>query len=96
MKIPYLPFGNELIVEPKQKKKRTASGLIIPDTAVQDDPIAIICRMGVNVNKDVDASEVLAIGDEIISLPQGNILLPDAEHWLITRDNVLCKVEKDG
>ena len=85
------PLDDRVLVEVAVEEEKTASGLIIPDTA-KEKP-----RMGkvVAVGTDEDLQEIIKVGDNILFAKYGgeDITVGDDEFKIVQRGDILAVIE---
>ena len=90
------PLGDRLIVEALEEEETTASGIVLPDTAVEKPQRGRVMAVGPG-GRDEDGEYIaidLEVGDEIIySKYGGTEVKVGADEYLILRESdVLAKV----
>lgn len=85
------PLDDRVLVEVAVEEEKTASGLIIPDTA-KEKP-----RMGkvVAVGTDEELQEIIKVGDNILFAKYGgeDITVGDDEYKIVQRGDILAVIE---
>ena len=85
------PLDDRVLVEVAVEEEKTASGLIIPDTA-KEKP-----RMGkvVAVGTDEDLQEIIKVGDNILFAKYGgeDITVGTDEFKIVQRGDILAVIE---
>ncbi len=85
------PLDDRVLVEVAVEEEKTASGLIIPDTA-KEKP-----RMGkvVAVGTDEDLQELIKVGDNILFAKYGgeDITVGNDEYKIVQRGDILAVIE---
>ncbi len=85
------PIDDRVIVEVAEEEEKTASGLIIPDTA-KEKP-----RMGkvIAVGTDEELQEIIKKGDNILFAKYGGeeITVDGNEYKIVQRSDILAVVE---
>ena len=85
------PLDDRVLVEVAVEEEKTASGLIIPDTA-KEKP-----RMGkvVAVGTDEDLQEIIKVGDNILFAKYGgeDIAVGNDEYKIVQRGDILAVIE---
>lgn len=85
------PLDDRVLVEVAVEEEKTASGLIIPDTA-KEKP-----RMGkvVAVGTDEDLQEIIKVGDNILFAKYGgeDITVGSDEYKIVQRGDILAVLE---
>lgn len=91
------PLGDRLVIEPVEKEEKTASGIVLPDSAKEKPQEGRVVAVG--NGKVADNGERVALdvkeGDKIIfSKYAGTEVKYDGKEYLILRqDDVLAVVE---
>ncbi|MGV3488236.1 MAG: co-chaperone GroES [Tuberibacillus sp.] len=91
------PLGDRIVIEPVEKEEKTASGIVLPDTAKEKPQEGRVVAVG--NGKVADNGERIALdvkeGDRIIfSKYAGTEVKYDGKEYLILRqDDVLAIVE---
>ncbi|MCC6477528.1 co-chaperone GroES [bacterium] len=95
------PIDERVLIKPLEKEEKTVGGIIIPDTASKERPqMGEIIAMGDDVElterKQKKMSEILKVGDQIVYARYGGteVKIDDKEYTLISRSDILAKVEK--
>ncbi len=85
------PLDDRVLVEVAVEEEKTASGIIIPDTA-KEKP-----RMGkvVAVGTDEDLQELIKVGDNILFAKYGgeDITVGNDEYKIVQRGDILAVIE---
>lgn len=85
------PLDDRVLVEVAVEEEKTASGLIIPDTA-KEKP-----RMGkvVAVGTDEELQEIIKVGDNILFAKYGgeDITVGTDEYKIVQRGDILAVIE---
>ncbi|BBE30713.1 10 kDa chaperonin [Tepiditoga spiralis] len=84
------PLGNRLLIKPVVEEKKTAGGLVLPDSATEKPQKAVIVEVGT-----LDEDCTLKVGDKVIFAKYSGteIKIEDEDHIIIDVDDVLAKVE---
>jgi len=84
------PLGTRVLVEPLEAEQRTASGIIIPDSAKEKPQQGNVVAVGT----DEDLQENIKVGDKIIySKYSGDeISVDDKDYLIIQRGDILAIV----
>ena len=84
------PLGNRLLIKPVVEEKKTAGGLVLPDSATEKPQKAVIVAVG-----KIDEDCTLKVGDKVIFAKYSGteIKIEDEDHIIIDVDDVLAKVE---
>ena len=86
------PLDDRVLVIPAGEEEKTASGIIIPDTAKEKPRRGTIVAVG----NDEELKELLSVGDEILyGKYAGDELNYDGKDYLIlSRGDILAKLSK--
>jgi chaperonin GroES len=94
-KISFRPAGDRVLVRPsKSEDEKTASGIIIPDTAKKDKPERGII-VAVGEGKRTDKGDVrpmsYKVGDEIMFSKYGfdEVSIDEEEYYVVAESNIL-------
>jgi chaperonin GroES len=84
------PLDDRVLVRPIQQEEKTASGIILPDTAQEKPQQGIVVAVGT----DEDLQKVLSAGDEVLYTKYGGseIKLDGTSHVILQRGDILGKV----
>ena len=87
-----IPIGKRVLVKPVKKVEQTTSGIILPDSQVQQKPQGTIVARGPEVDKE------LQIGDFIqwiinMSVDDKEFIHKGERCILLTQDAIVCKLE---
>lgn len=85
------PLDERVLVKPQAEEEKTASGLIIPDTAKEKKYQGEVVAVGT----DEDLQKVIKVGDTVLyGRYAGDEVKVDAEEYLlINRKDILAVVE---
>ncbi len=94
-KLTFKPAGDRVLVKPlEQADEKTASGIIIPDTARKEKPErGTIVAIG--EGKRTDKGELLPVrfqvGDEVMFSKYGfdEVIIDDVEYYVVSDSNIL-------
>ncbi|NLV74602.1 MAG: co-chaperone GroES [Chloroflexi bacterium] len=97
MSVNFKPLGNHLVVEPIESESRTASGIILPETAQEKPQTGVVVAVGSGLrlmNGTVQAMTV-QIGDKVLySKYAGTTIKVEKKDLLIlSEDDILAIVE---
>jgi len=87
------PLGNRILVEPLEAEERTASGIVIPDTAKEKQQRGEVKAVG--KGRTTDEGKVIPlevrVGDTILfgKYSGAEIKIEDTEYLIIREDDVL-------
>jgi|SRR3989338_2563687 len=94
-KIKFKPAGDRVLVKPEVKEdQKTASGIIIPDTAQKEKPERGTI-IAVGEGKRTDKGDVLPmrykVGDKVMFSKYGydEVTIDEEEYYVITENNIL-------
>lgn len=91
------PLGDRVVIEPQEKEEKTASGIVLPDSAKEKPQEG--CVVAVGAGKVSDKGERIALdvkeGEKVIySKYAGTEVKYDGKKYLVVRqDDVLAIVE---
>lgn len=95
VKITFKPAGDRVLVKPEeQEDEKTASGIIIPDTAHKEKPERGVI-VAVGEGKRTDKGDVLPIrykvGEKVMFSKYGydEVTIGDEEYYVIAESNIL-------
>jgi chaperonin GroES len=85
------PIDDRVLLEPLQAEEKTASGIIIPDTAKEKPRVGIVLAVGT----DEDLREKIKEGNKVLFAKYGGdeVELDGKELKLIQRSDILAVVE---
>jgi chaperonin GroES len=85
------PIDDRILLEPLQAEEKTASGIIIPDTAKEKPRMGIVIAVGT----DEDLREKIKEGNKVLFAKYGGdeVELNGKELKLIQRSDILAVVE---
>jgi len=94
-KVSFKPAGDRVLVKPQAKEdEKTASGIIIPDSARKEKPERGVV-VAVGEGKRTDKGDVLPlrykVGDEVMFSKYGydEVSINDEEYYVISESNIL-------
>jgi chaperonin GroES len=91
------PLGDRLIVKPTEEEEKTASGIVLPDTAKEKPQKGKVLAVGDGaINEDGSRRPLdLSEGDEILYSKYGGteITVENDEVLVLRESDVLAKVE---
>lgn len=84
------PLDDRVLVRPVAAEERTASGIILPDTAQEKPQQGVVVAVGT----DEDLRKQLDEGDEVLFTKYGGseIKLDGVSHVILQRSDILGKV----
>ena len=82
------PLDDRVLVEVTEETEKTASGIIIPDTAKEKPRIGTVIAVGT----DEDLQEKIKKGDKILFAKYGgeDITVDDKEYKIVQRGDILA------
>ncbi len=85
------PIDDRVLLEPLQAEEKTASGIIIPDTAKEKPRMGIVVAVGT----DEDLREKIKEGNKVLFAKYGGdeVEMNGKEFKLIQRSDILAVVE---
>ncbi len=85
------PIDDRILLEPLQAEEKTASGIIIPDTAKEKPRMGIVVAVGT----DEDLREKIKEGNKVLFAKYGGdeVEMNGKEFKLIQRSDILAVVE---
>lgn len=85
------PIDDRVLLEPLQAEEKTASGIIIPDTAKEKPRMGIVIAVGT----DEDLREKIKEGNKVLFTKYGGdeVEMDGKEFKLIQRSDILAVVE---
>ena len=91
------PLDDRIVVRPNAAEERTASGLVIPDTAKEKPQEAIVRALGTGKTDD-DGKKVafeVAVGDRVLVSKYGGteIKIDGKEYKILSSDDILAVVK---
>lgn len=94
-KIKFKPAGDRVLVKPEEPQdEKTASGIIIPDTAKKEKPergIVVAAGEGKRNEKGDILPMRYKVGDKVMFSKYGydEIMIDDVEYYVISESNIL-------
>jgi chaperonin GroES len=84
------PLDDRVLVRPVELEEKTASGIILPDTAKEKPQQGIVVAVGT----DEELQKVLSAGDEVLYTKYGGseIKLDGQTHIILQRGDILGKI----
>ncbi len=85
------PLDDRVLVEPMEEEEKTASGIIIPDTAKEKPRMGTVIAVGT----DEDLKEHVKEGDKILFAKYGgeDITVDGKEYKIVQRGDILAIIE---
>ena len=85
MKVNIKPLANRVLIAPEEKKKKTAGGIIIPDTAKEKPQKGTVVAVGPGKK---DEPMTVKVGDTVIyGKYSGTEMQLDGENYLIMKES---------
>ena len=94
MSVNFKPLADRVLVEPVQAETKTASGIIIPDTAKKDKPEqGIVVAVGTGKwNEDGDKRMAMdvAVGDKVVFAKYGydEVKVDGKEYYIVAESSI--------
>ena len=60
------PIGDKLVIEMVETEEKTASGIVLPNSAKEAPSVARVLAIGDEILKDKDKKDLIKVGDKII------------------------------
>ncbi len=90
MSVNFKPLADRVLVEPTQAETKTASGIIIPDTAKEKPQEGVVIAVG---NGKPDEPMTVKVGDKVLyGKYSGSELKIDGKDYLIVREGDLLGI----
>lgn len=93
-KISFKPAGDRVLVKPESVEEKTASGIIIPDTARKEKPeTGVVIAIG--PGKRGDDNEIIPVsvkvGDKVMFSKYGydEVTIGEEEYYVVSESNIL-------
>ena len=85
------PLADRVIVLPAAAEEKTASGIIIPDTAKEKPQIGEVIAVGT----DEELQEIVKVGDKILYGKYGGteVDIEDKKYLIVSRSDILAIIE---
>lgn len=93
-KVKFKPMGDRVLVKPETVEEKTASGIIIPDTARKEKPETGVV-VAVGPGKVGDDNEIIPmtvkVGDRVMFSKYGfdEVTIGDEEYYVVSENNIL-------
>lgn len=89
------PIGDKLVIEMIEVEEKTASGIVLPNSAKEAPSIARVLAIGDEILKDEEKKDLVKVGDKIIfSKYAGTEVKLDKKEYIIVKiADVLAVVE---
>ena len=93
MSVNFKPLADRVLVDPTPAETKTASGIIIPDTAKEKPQEGTVVAVGPGKK---DEPTTVKVGDKVLyGKYSGTEIKVDGEDYLIMREeDILAKIEK--
>lgn len=94
VKIKFSPMGDRVLVKPETVEEKTASGIIIPDTARKEKPETGVV-VAVGRGKVGDDNEIIPmtvkVGDKVMFSKYGydEVTIGETEYYVVSESNIL-------
>ena len=90
MSVKFRPLADRVLIEPIQAETKTASGIIIPDTAKEKPQEGTVVAVG---NGKVDEPMTVKVGDKVLyGKYSGSELKLDGKDYLIVKEGDLLGI----
>lgn len=86
----FKPIGERVLVRPIEQEEKTASGIVLPDTAKQKPQTARVVAVGDSEEVGVSEGEVVVYA----KFSGTNIKLDNEDHLVLSSDDLLGVVEE--
>ncbi len=85
------PMDDRILVEFAKEEEKTASGIIIPDTAKEKPRMGVVVAVGT----DEDLQEKIKVGNQVLFAKYGgeDIEFDGKEYKIIQRSDILAVIE---
>src|SRR6202022_354992 len=95
------PLDDRIVVRPSEAEEKTASGLVIPDTAKEKPQQGGVLAVGPGRRSDTTGELIpldVAVGDKVVYSKYGGteITVEGEDLLILTSRDVLAKVAKEG
>jgi chaperonin GroES len=93
-KVTFSPAGDRVLVKPESVEEKTASGIIIPDTARKEKPeTGVVVAVGPGKRGD-DGKIVpvtVGVGDKVMFSKYGydEVMIDEEEYYVVSENNIL-------
>jgi chaperonin GroES len=94
VKMKFKPMGDRVLVKPDSMEEKTASGIIIPDTARKEKPeTGIVVAVGAGKRGDDNKITPVSVkvGDKVMFSKYGydEVTIGDGEYYVVSENNIL-------
>jgi len=93
----YKPLGDRILVKPKKSEEKTASGIVLPDTAKEKPQEGEVIAVGPGAKNDEGKRIVMdvKVGDKVLySKYSGTeVKINGKEHLIIRESDILAIIE---
>ncbi|KXB46097.1 chaperonin GroS [Tissierellia bacterium KA00581] len=90
------PIGDKLVIEMVETEEKTASGIVLPNSAKEAPSVARVLAIGDEILKDKDKKDLIKVGDKIIfsKYAATEVKLENKEYRVVKIADVLAVVEE--
>ena len=90
------PIGDKLVIEMVEAEEKTASGIVLPNSAKEAPSVARVLAIGDEILKDKDKKDLIKVGDKIIfsKYAATEVKLENKEYRVVKIADVLAVVEE--
>lgn len=90
------PIGDKLVIEMVETEEKTASGIVLPNSAKETPSVARVLAIGDEILKDKDKKDLVKVGDKIIFSKYAGteVKLEKKEYIIVKISDVLAVVEE--
>ncbi len=93
-KIKFKPAGDRVLVKPESVEEKTASGIIIPDTARKEKPetgVVLATGPGKRDESGKVVPVAVKVGDKVMFSKYGydEVTIGDEEYYVVSESNIL-------
>ena len=90
------PIGDKLVIEMVETEEKTASGIVLPNSAKEAPSVARVLAIGDEILKDKDKKDLIKVGDKIIfsKYDATEVKLENKEYRVVKIADVLAVVEE--
>lgn len=89
-------IGDKLVIEMVETEEKTASGIVLPNSAKEAPSVARVLAIGDEILKDKDKKDLIKVGDKIIfsKYAATEVKLENKEYRVVKIADVLAVVEE--
>lgn len=94
----FKPLGDRILVKPVSQEERTASGIVLPDTAKEKPQMAEVLAVGTGriLDNGTKVEPEVKVGDKVIFAKYGGTEIKiDGEELLVLRQDDILAVQLD-